>query len=125
MDIPLPEAAIIASVLGPEPTPPIATSTVLHYQHVGDDLEGYLYQRIVQIFQGTELLAADPRARRKAEWHTRSEHYRPHKAALQGNTPERCREMARKVPPATAVVLASLLLERPLDQQCSGQVVLR
>ena len=95
------------------------------YQHVGDDLEGYLYQRIVQIFQGTELLAADPRARRKAEWHTRSEHYRPHKAALQGNTPERCREMARKVPPATAVVLASLLLERPLDQQCSGQVVLR
>lgn len=95
------------------------------YEHVGDDLEVYVFERVVQIFWGTELLATHPRAKRKGEWHTRNEHYPPDKAAFLEKTPERCRELGRRIGPATAEVVEKLLAERPLDQLRSVQAILR
>ncbi len=95
------------------------------YQHVGNDLEVYLFDRVVQIFRGTELLATHPKARRRGEWHTRNEHYPPDKAAFLEKTPERCRELARRIGQHTAEVVEKLLADRPLDRLRSVQAILR
>jgi transposase len=95
------------------------------YQYVGEELVAYVFERMVQIFRGTELLTTHPRATRKGEWHTRNEHYPPEKAAFLEKTPERCRELARRMGPATTEVVENLLAERPLDQLRSVQAILR
>lgn len=95
------------------------------YQHVGDELHVYIFERVVQIFWGPELLATHPRASKKGQWHTRNEHYPPDKVAFLEKTPQRCREWARRIGPATGEVVEKLLAERPLDQLRSVQAILR
>jgi transposase len=95
------------------------------YEHVGDDLEVHVFERVVQIYRATKLLATHPRARKKGEWHTRNEHYPPDKAAFLEKTPERCRELSSRIGPCTAEVVQKLLAERPLDQLRSVQAILR
>jgi transposase len=95
------------------------------YQHVAEELEAYLGERVVEIFSGVELLTSHPRARKRGEWHTRNEHYPPEKAAYLERTPARCLEIAHQIGPKTVEAVQSLLSERPLDRLRSVQSILR
>lgn len=89
------------------------------------DLEAYIGERIVEIFCGVELIATHLRAQTKGEWHTRLEHYPPEKAAYLERTPQRCRQIAERIGPATSQVVQTLLAERPLDRLRAVQGILR
>lgn len=95
------------------------------WTYVGQELEAYIGERIVEIYRGVELLTTHPRAKNRGEWHTRREHYPPEKAAYLERTPERCRQLAEAIGPATSEVVGTLLAERPLDRLRSVQGILR
>lgn len=95
------------------------------YRYVGKQLDVYLFERVVQLFDGRELLATHPRASAKGAWRTNAAHYPPEKAAYLERTPQRCRELARLVGPTTGEVVDTLLAERPLDRLRSVQAILR
>ena len=95
------------------------------YRYVGQQLEAYVFERVVQLFAGTTLVATHPRAGGKGAWQTRLEHYPPAKAAFLEQTPARCRDLAGHIGPATATVVEQLLADRPLDRLRSVQALLR
>ena len=95
------------------------------YRHVGKRLDVYLFERVVQLFDGHELLATHVRAKAKGTWRTTADHYPPEKAAYLDKTPQRCRELAQLVGPSTRAVVDTLLAERPLDRLRSVQAILR
>jgi transposase len=95
------------------------------YQYVGQKLDLYVSERVVEIFKGQELVATHPRSRKKGEWHTRLDHYPPHKADYLKRTPQHCRQVAAKLGPATSQVVDILLSDRPLDRLRSVQAILR
>lgn len=91
----------------------------------GQPLDAYISERIVEIYAGLELVATHLRAHTAGEWHTRLEHYPREKALYLERTPQRCRELATQIGPATSQVVASLLAQRPLDRLRSVQSILR
>ncbi|MCL4535294.1 MAG: IS21 family transposase [Chloroflexi bacterium] len=95
------------------------------WQHIGHTLEAHVGERVVEIYDGVDLVTTHLRAKGKGEWHTRTEHYPPEKAAYLERTPERCRQLAAGIGPATSLVVESLLAERPLDRLRSVQAILR
>ncbi|MGH2365145.1 MAG: Mu transposase domain-containing protein, partial [Chloroflexota bacterium] len=95
------------------------------FQHVGQRLEAYIFERVVQLFKGTELLATHVRATEKGTWRTNRDHYPPAKAAYLEKTPRFCRDTASRIGPATFEVVDALLAERPLDRLRSVQAILR
>ena len=95
------------------------------YQHVGEELDAYIGERVVEIYSGVELLTTHTKARKRGEWRTRNEHYPPEKAAYLERTPARCMEIARGIGPKAAEVVETLLSERPLDRLRSVQSILR
>ncbi|MEW6232722.1 MAG: IS21 family transposase [Chloroflexota bacterium] len=95
------------------------------YRFVGQTLDAYVGERVVQLFYGTELVTTHERAQAPGTWHTRLEHYPPDKAAYLERTPARCREIATRIGAATHQVVESLLAERPLDRLRSVQAILR
>jgi transposase len=95
------------------------------YLYVGQTLEAYIGERVVQLFKGQELVATHERSPEPGRWHTRLEHYPPDKAAYLERTPERCRQIAARLGPATGQVVETLLAERPLDRLRSVQAILR
>jgi transposase len=95
------------------------------YHYIGQTLDAYVGERIVQLFCGTELVASHERAVTPGVWRTRHEHYPADKAAYLERTPERCRQIAAHTGPATAQVVERLLAERPLDRLRSVQAILR
>ena len=95
------------------------------YRFVGEELEAYLFERVVQLFRGVDLVATHPRAQNKGEWHTRLEDYPPHKAEYLIQTPAWCRTLAGKIGPSTLQVVEQLLAERPLDRLRAVQAILR
>ena len=94
-------------------------------EHLGKQLDAYIFERVVQLFLGVELIATHPRALRKGEWQTRNEHYPPHKAAYLTKTPSYCRQLAVHIGPSTRGVVEQLLAERPLDRLRAVQAILR
>lgn len=95
------------------------------YQHVGTELDAFVFERVVQLFTPTALITTHPRATRKGTWATRLEHYPTHKAAYLERTPAVCQERARRIGPACSTVVAELLADRPLDRLRSVQAILR
>jgi transposase len=95
------------------------------YTLVGHQLDAYVGERIVEIYQGTELIATHERSLQPGEWHTRLEHYPEHKAAYLERTPTYCRRHAARLGPATSQVVESLLGDRPLYRLRSVQAILR
>ncbi len=93
--------------------------------HVGAHLDAFVYERVVQLFAGTTLVATHPRCTRPGQWQTRLQHYPPHKAAYLERTPAVCRTLAGRIGPATTQVVEHLLAERPLDRLRSVQAILR
>jgi transposase len=95
------------------------------YRYIGQVLDAYIGERVVELFDGVELVATHLKAFEKGEWRTRIEHYPPDKAEYLERSPERCREIARGIGFETAKVVEALLSERPLDRLRSVQQVLR
>ena len=97
----------------------------LPYRYVGQRVEAYIFDNLVQLFSGVELICSHPRALHKGDWLTRNEHYPPGKAAFLDKTPQRCQEQAASIGTATAAVVEELLAERPADRLRSVQALLR
>ena len=95
------------------------------YRYIGQTLDAHIGERVVQLFQGTVLVSTHARAQQSGTWQTRLEHYPQDKAAYLERTPERCRQIARRIGPATTHVADTLLAERPLDRLRSVQAILR
>ena len=95
------------------------------YRHVGQKLDAYISERVVEIYQGLELVATHERSVQPGAWHTRLEHYPQHKAAYLQRTPAYCRQMAARLGAATCQVVEALLGDRPLYRLRSVQAILR
>jgi transposase len=95
------------------------------FAYVGKTLEAYIEERVVQLYQGIELLATHVRAQARGQHSTQLEHYPTEMCAYLVRTPARCRELAAQVGPATLQVAQTLLGERPLDRLRSVQGILR
>jgi len=95
------------------------------YVYVGQKLDAYISERVVEIYQGLELVATHERSLQPGEWHTRLEHYPKHKAAYLERTPAYCRQVATRLGAATRQVVETLLGDRPLYRLRSVQAILR
>lgn len=95
------------------------------YRYIGRTLDAHVGERVIQLFDGQELVATHPRSQEAGHWHTRLEHYPADKAAYLERTPARCRQIAACVGAATSQVVETLLAERPLDRLRSVQAILR
>jgi hypothetical protein len=95
------------------------------YRYVGDTLDAYVSERIVELYRGLELVTVHERSVKAGEWHTRLEHYPEHKAAYLERTPAYCRQLAARVGGATRQVVEDLLGDQPLDRLRSVQAILR
>lgn len=95
------------------------------YAYVGQTLEAYVEERVVQLYQGQTLLATHMRAQQQGQHSTQLEHYPAALSAYLERTPARCRELAAQVGPATLQVVQTLLDDRPLDHLRAVQGILR
>lgn len=95
------------------------------YVYVGQKLDVYVRDRVVELYQGQKLVATHVRCQQPGQWQTRLEHYPVHKAAYLERTPNFCRQIAARLGPATSQVVATLLADRPLDRLRSVQAILR
>jgi transposase len=94
------------------------------YVYVGQTLDAYISERVVEIYQGLELVTTHERSLQPGEWHTRLEHYPKHKAAYLERTPAYCRQVAARLGAATSQVVETLLGDRPLYRLRSVQAIL-
>src|SRR3970282_1123941 len=78
------------------------------YGSVGKTLDVYVRERVIELYQGQNLVATHVRCQRAGQWQTRLEHYPEHKAAYLQRTPDFCRQRAARLGPATSHVLADL-----------------
>jgi transposase len=96
------------------------------HTYVGTRLDVYAYERVVQIFDGVNLLTTHPRATKKGQRFTRIEHYPPEKALYLSRPPEVCRALAEGIGPACfEVVLHLFSTERQTDNLRAAQALLR
>jgi transposase len=95
------------------------------YTYVGQKLDVYVRDRVVELYQGQKLVATHVRCQKPGQWQTRLEHYPEHKAAYLQRTPDFCRQVAARLGPAASTVVATLLSDRPLDRLRSVQAILK
>jgi transposase len=95
------------------------------YRHIGQTLEAYLSERVVELYQGTTLIATHVRCTEPGQWRTRLDDYPSDKAQYLIRTPTYCRQIAAKIGPSTVQVVEALLGERPLDRLRAVQGILR
>ena len=95
------------------------------YAYIGQTLDAYISERIVEIYRRQDLVATHERSQEPGKWHTRLEHYPEHKAAYLIRTPDYCRQVAARLGPATSQVVETLLDDRPLYRLRSVQAILR
>lgn len=85
------------------------------FKYVGQSLEVYLFERVVQIYNGLELVVTHERATRKGHRITRIEHYPPEKSIYLSRPREYCRRRAYAIGPKCGDAVSTLLETRPLD----------
>jgi transposase len=95
------------------------------YRFIGRTVEVYVGRRVVEIFQGCELIATHAVLKAPGERATRTEHYPEGKRAFLENGPERCRERAHEAGPWCGKVVEHLLSDRVQDRLRSVQALLR
>jgi transposase len=95
------------------------------YTYVGQKLDAFVRERVIEFYQGQQLVATHLRCQGAGQWQTRLEHYPPHKAAYLQRTPDFCRRTAERIGPAACQVVDLLLSDRPLDRLRSVQAILR
>jgi transposase len=93
------------------------------YLHVGQKVEAYLGERIVQVYQGVELLTTHPRATGRGEWVTRPEHGPADKRIYLERTPGVCRQMAAEIGEHCHCVVEAILSRRPADNLRAAQLL--
>jgi len=86
------------------------------YHLVGRKLDVYVYERVVQIYDGIELLVTHERATRKGQRMRRDEFYPPDKSLYVTRSREQCIHHASMVGPNCRELVEGLLSERPLDR---------
>jgi transposase len=92
---------------------------------IGKQVDVYVGRKIVEIYEGTELVTTHPVAQRPGERQTRNEHYPEGKRAWVENPPARCRERAHQIGTACAQVVEELLSDRVQDRLASVHSLLR
>ncbi|HEX9921653.1 MAG TPA: IS21 family transposase [Anaerolineae bacterium] len=95
------------------------------WAYVGQKLEAYVSEQLVELYQGVNLVATHLRCLQPGQWQSRLEHYPPEKAAYLIQTPVYCRHQATLIGPASRTVADTLLAERPLDRLRAVQSILR
>jgi transposase len=95
------------------------------YRYVGQTLDAYISERIVELYHGLELVATHERSLKPGEWRTRLGDYPEHKAAYLEHTPAYCQRVATRLGVATSQVIETLLGDRPLYRLRSVQAILR
>jgi transposase len=95
------------------------------YTYVGQKLDVYVRDRVLELYQGQKLVATHVKCQRQGQWQTRLEHYPEHKAAYLQRTPDFCRQIAARLGPAASKVVETLLSDRPLDRLRSVQAILK
>jgi transposase len=95
------------------------------YRYVGQTLDAYVSEQLVELYCGVELVATHLRCTQPGQWQTRLEDYPPEKAAYLIQTPAYCRRLAAQIGPSTLEVVETLLAERPLDRLRAVQAILR
>lgn len=95
------------------------------YSYVGQKLDVYVRERVVELYQGQKLVATHVRCQQPGQWQTRLEHYPEHKAAYLQRTPDFCRQIASRLGPAASLLVETLLSDRPLDRLRSVQAILK
>jgi len=95
------------------------------YNYVGQQLDAYVSERIVELYHGIDLVATHERSLEPGKWKTRLKHYPKHKAAYLERTPDHCRQVAARIGTATRQVVDALLGDRPLYRLRSVQAILR
>ncbi len=93
--------------------------------YVGQELDVYVRERVVELYQGQKLVATHLRCQQPGQWQTRLEHYPKDKAAYLQRTPAFCRQIAARLGPAASQVVEALLSDRPLDRLRSVQAILK
>jgi len=94
------------------------------YHYVGSEVEVKIYERVVEIYAGQELVRTHLRAGRKGQWRTEMDDYPPYKVQYLLKTPDYCLKTARQIGPSTHQVVVQLLADRPLDRLRSVQAIL-
>jgi len=95
------------------------------YTYVGQKLDVYVRERVIELYQGQKLVATHVRSQKPGQWQTRLEHYPEHKATYLQRTPDFCRQIAAGLGPAASTVVVTLLSDRPLDRLRSVQAILK
>lgn len=95
------------------------------YALVGRKLDVYVYERIVQIYDGVELLVTHERATHKGQRMKRDDFYPPEKSLYVTRPREQCLYLAGLVGPKCRELVEGLLSERPLDKLRSVHGILR
>jgi transposase len=95
------------------------------YVYVGQKLDVYVRERVVELYHGQKLVATHVRCQKAGQWQTRQEHYPENKAAYLARTPDVCHQIAARLGPASSKVVEMLLAERPLDHLRSVQAILK
>jgi len=95
------------------------------YGYVGQTLDAYVSEQLVELYAGVELVASHLRCTDAGQWQTRLEDYPPEKGAYLIQTPLYCRRWAAQVGPATSQVVETLLAEKPLQRLRAVQAILR
>lgn len=95
------------------------------YAYVGQKLDVYVRERVVELYQGQNLVATHVRCQKPGQWQTRVEHYPEQKAAYLQRTPDFCRQSAARLGLGTSKVVETLLADRPLDRLRSVQAILK
>jgi len=93
------------------------------YTHVGQEVEAYLGERVVQVYRGVELLTTHPRSLGRGEWVTRPEHAPAEKRLYGERTPSVCRQLAAEVGEHCRVVVETILSKRPADNLHAAQLL--
>ena len=94
------------------------------YHYIGQKLDAYVSDQMVELYRGTELVATHVRCTKPGQWQTRMEDYPPEKAAYLIQTPTYCRRLAADIGPSTLKVVETLLAERPLERLRAVQAIL-
>lgn len=95
------------------------------YRYVGQPLEAYISDNVVEIYQGLDLIVTHERSLTPGTWHTRPSDYPPAKAAYLERTPAYCRQIAARLGSAVSQVVETLLGDRPLYRLRAVQAILR
>jgi hypothetical protein len=95
------------------------------YRYVGQTLDAYVSDQLVELYAGLELVASHLRCHQAGQWQTRLEDCPPEKAAYLIQTPLYCRQWAAQIGTATSQVVDTLLAEKPLDRLRAVQAILR